>query len=575
MTTTTTSRFLESLERSGVCAAAWNSVRDVATACGEADDQVLAGALVQRKLLTQYQAAELLEGRGRRLRIDHYVITRLLGVGGMGTVYEALDTRSGAAVAVKVLSERFKHDAGMSARFRLEARMGMLASHENLVKTLALGKTDDVFGEVDYVVMELFAGIALHELVGTKGPLDWPTACDVIQQAAAALGSLHARGMVHRDVKPDNILIAPDGRVKLVDFGLSFLGTKLCDEEFSLAMIFGHDCLGTADYMPPEQADDSMQADQRSDVYGLGGTLYTALAASRPYHADSRAGLIDAHRQQPPPSPRRKAPNLPEAGERIVQKMMAKSPADRYASMDEVIAALRPFAVRRPIDFDFDKLLRMRARIAEKRARGLPTRSTHLRSSSSIPRHASSVAAHSPTEPPIDTDVTQPRGRETRSRTGRRSPTAGGGGDASREADRLIATLAPAAAATFVQPAHLVFDDGADLWLTRSGYSLGRGPDNDFRLDATDLSSRHCQLSFDGQRWWVLDLGSKNGVRVNGRLVQEHPLQFGDQIKLAGSVSFRIEYGKPRRRTRNVVLALAVIALAALLLAAWLLRPLL
>lgn len=571
-TNTTTSRFLESLERSGICDAAGSAVREAVKSCGDAGDDALAAALVQRKLLTPYQAAEILEGRGRRLRIDHYVITRLLGVGGMGTVYQAVDTHSGAPVAVKVLSERFKHDAGMSARFRLEARMGMLAGHENLVKTLALGKTDDVFGEVDYVVMELFEGIALHELVGMKGPLDWPTACDVIQQAAAALGSLHARGMVHRDVKPDNILVAPDGRVKLVDFGLSYLGTELCDEEFSLAMIFGHDCLGTADYMPPEQADDSMQADQRSDVYGLGGTLYTALAASRPYHADSRAGLIDAHRQQPPPSPRRKVPELPEAAERIVQKMMAKSPADRFASMSEVIAAIRPFAVRRRIEFDFDKLLRMRARIAEKRARGLRTRSAHLRSSS-IPRHASSVAAQAPTEPPIDTDVTRPRGAEGRSRSGRRRAASGADGDAAREADRLIAALAPPAGAALVQPAHLIFDDGSDLWLTRSGYSLGRGVENDFRLDASDLSSRHCQLSFDGQRWWVLDLGSKNGVRVNGRLVQEQPLKFGDQVKLAGSVTFRIEYGRPQRRTRRLVLALAAVLIVAILIAWWTLGP--
>jgi serine/threonine-protein kinase len=478
----------------------------------------------------------------------------------MGTVYRAVDMRSGAAVAVKVLSERFKHDAGMSARFRLEARLGMLACHENLVKTLALGKTDDVFGEVDYVVMELFEGIALHELVGLKGPLDWPTACDVILQSAAALGSLHARGMVHRDVKPDNILIAADGRVKLVDFGLSFLGTDLCGEEFSLAMIFGHDCLGTADYMPPEQADDSMQADQRSDVYGLGGTLYTALTAARPYRADSRTGLIQAHRTQPRPAVREKAPSLPDAADRIVSKMMARRPEDRYPSMTAVIEALRPFAVRRPIEFDFEKLLRLRSRVAEKRALGISTRSTPLRSSS-IPRPASSVAAHTPTEPPIQTDVAHPR-KQTQPRSALRSEIVAAG-NAAREADRLIASFAPAAQGQAVQPAHLMFDDGSDLWLVRSGYSMGRGTDNDFRFDNTDLSSRHCQLSFDGQRWWVSDLGSKNGVRVNGQLVQDQPLRFGDRVKLAGSVSFRIEYGKKRYRRRVMILALTLLPLVA------------
>jgi serine/threonine-protein kinase len=555
---TATSRLLESLDRSGICTAAVRkTVLQIAGDNGIADDDSLAQALVQAGLITRFQADELLAGRGRRLRIDDYVITRLLGVGGMGTVYQAIDTRSGQAVAVKVLSERFKHDAGMSARFRLEARLGMLASHENLVKTLALGKTDDVFGEVDYVVMELFEAIALHELAGLTGPLDWPTACDVILQAAAALGSLHARGMVHRDVKPDNILVAADGRVKLVDFGLSFLGTELCGEEFSLAMIFGHDCLGTADYMPPEQADDSMQADQRSDVYGLGGTLYTALTAARPYRADSRSALIQAHRTLPPPSACRKVPTLPEVADRVVARMMAKRPDDRFRSMSEVIEALRPFATRRPIAFDFDRLLRLRSRVAEKRARGISTRSTPLRSSS-IPRPASSIAAHTPTEPPIQTDLAHPR-TPSQSRSASRS-AGSGASSAAREADRLIAAVVPADRGLTVQPAHLIFDDGTDLWLVRSGYSMGRASENDFRFDNADLSSRHCQLSFDGQRWWVSDLGSKNGVRVNGQLALDHPLRSGDRIKLAGSVSFRIEYGPKRRRLRLLMTVLAVLA---------------
>jgi serine/threonine protein kinase len=372
--------------------------------------------------------------------------------------------------------------------------------------------------------------------------------------------------MVHRDVKPDNILIAADGRVKLVDFGLSFLGTELCGEEFSLAMIFGHDCLGTADYMPPEQADDSMQADQRSDVYGLGGTLYTALTAARPYRADSRSGLIQAHRTQPRPSVRAKVPSLPEAANRIVTRMMAIRPEDRYPSMSALIDALRPFAIRRPIDFDFEKLLRLRSRVAEKRAQGIATRSAPLRSSS-IPRPASSVAAQTPTEPPIQTDLSHPR-PSAQSSSKARSATGSTDGNAAREADRLIAAFAPAAQGQVVQPAHLVFDDGTDLWLVRSGYSMGRGTDNEFRFDNSDLSSRHCQISFDGRRWWVLDLGSKNGVRVNGQPVQEQPLRSGDRVKLAGSISFRIEYGKRSHRKAWTIAAAVLLPLLAAL-ACW------
>jgi serine/threonine-protein kinase len=381
-------------------------------------------ALIKARLLTRFQADELLAGRYRKLRIDHYVLKGIVGVGGMGTVFRAVDTQSGQDVALKVLAERFKHDAGMRARFRLEARIGMQVDHERIVRTFALGETDDVFGEVDYVVMELFESIALHELVALAGPLDWPTACDLICQAAEGLTSLHRQGLVHRDVKPDNLLINAQGEVKLVDFGLAFLGTSLCDEEFSLAMIFGHDCLGTPDYMPPEQADDSLSADQRSDVYALGGTLFAAVTGSRPYQAGTRAATIQAHRVQPPPSIReRSSKPLPEQAEAIVRRMMAKDPAQRFATMDDVIAALRPFAVRRPIPDDAARLARLRTKLAERQLRGLSTRASNLKSSS-VPRLNSSIIT--PTQPapkprPTSHAPDQRRPRQTRmARTGDR-----------------------------------------------------------------------------------------------------------------------------------------------------------
>ncbi|MBL8852033.1 MAG: serine/threonine protein kinase, partial [Planctomycetaceae bacterium] len=271
---TTTSVLLEALERSGIHNAEQRrAAQDVIAGANTGDDAAIADALIKARLLTRYQADELLAGRYRKLRIDRYVLKGIVGVGGMGTVFRAVDTQSGQDVAVKVLAERFKHDAGMRARFRLEARIGMQLQHERIVRTLALGETDDVFGEVDYVVMELFDSIALHELVALNGPFDWSAACDMACQAAEGLASLHQQGLVHRDVKPDNLLLNAQGEVKLVDFGLAYLGTDLCGEEFSLAMIFGHDCLGTPDYMPPEQADDSLSATARADVYALGGTL--------------------------------------------------------------------------------------------------------------------------------------------------------------------------------------------------------------------------------------------------------------------------------------------------------------
>src|SRR5690606_20168453 len=168
----------------------------------------------------------------------------------------------------------------------------------------------------DYASMELFEGIALHELVGIMGPIPVNAACEIACQAADALSYLHAQGMVHRDVKPDNVLVDRTGAVKIIDFGLTLISDASDEEpaegeEFSLAMIFGHDCLGTPDYMPPEQADDSREVDARADIYGLGCTLFVALTAKRPFTGKSGSELIQQHRTQPPPDPRQVIETIP------------------------------------------------------------------------------------------------------------------------------------------------------------------------------------------------------------------------------------------------------------------------
>lgn len=564
-----TSPFLETVERSGVIPRArLGELEQVVVRVDHQDDVALAAALVSTGLLTPFQADELLQGRHRNLQIDRYVLTGILGVGGMGSVYRARDTESGQEVALKVLSECFKHDAGMRARFRLEARLGMQVAHENLVRTLDLGVTDDVFGEVDYMVMELFEGIALHELVGLQGPLDWPTACDVISQAAAALAAMHRQGFVHRDVKPDNILVDTSGRVKMVDFGLAFLGTKLCEEEFSLAMIFGHDCLGTADYMPPEQADDSMRADQRSDVYSLGATLYTALTGTRPYKGKSRTAVIDAHRHQPSPVPSRITPSLPKVADETVARMMSKSPDVRFPNMETVAAALQPHARRRAVPFDFAKLLRLRAKLAERKRRGVRNTASNIRSSSAG-RISSSLVTPTQTIARAETDLK--RGKPAGQSAPGVAPGAQADVNTANAAEQLLLGMAPVESAV-PHPAQLTFDDGGVTWLTRSGYSVGRGPENDLRFDFGDLSGRHCQLSFDGANWWILDLGSKNGVRVNGKPVKEQILRPGDRVKLAQSVSFRVKYDSPwsrRRKRRRLALGLVLFLIAAAVMTAW------
>jgi len=566
---TTTSLLLEALERSGIHNAEQRrAAQQVVAPLAAADDDALAAALLKARLLTRFQADELLAGRYRKLRIDKYVLKGIVGVGGMGTVFRAADTESGQDVALKVLAERYKHDAGMRARFRLEARIGMLATHERVVRTLALGQTDDVFGEVDYVVMELFESIALHELVALSGPLDWPTACGLMCQAAAGLAFLHAQGLVHRDVKPDNLLINEQGEVKLVDFGLAYLGTSLCDEEFSLAMIFGHDCLGTPDYMPPEQADDSLSADQRSDVYALGGTLFAAVSGARPYQAGTRAATIQAHRVQPPPSfrDRSKQPVPPEA-DAIVQRMMAKDPARRFASMDEVVTALKPFAVRRPVPYDIGRLTRLRSRLAERKLRGLSTHASNLKSSSVRPVN-SSIITPTQTSAKAETEMARPRATAVNGDPAAATSDANG---ASRAAGQLVGRVVPDRSSRLSITGALIFENGDRVPLIQSGYSLGRGVANDLRFDAGDLSTRHAQLSFDGTHWWISDLDSKNGVRVNNQPIRDQKLTHGDRIQLAHSVTFRFEDSRARASQRHWLLLSAAALLVTGVVAWWLL----
>ena len=541
--------------------------------------------LIEKDVLTRYQAKELLQGRFRRLRMDHFVIRDLLGVGGMGSVFRAYDEQRGEEVALKVLSERFKHDAGMRARFRLEARAGMRLEHPGIVKTYELGVTDDVFGEVDYATMELFEGIALHELVGIMGPLPVNAACDIICQTSDALGYIHSEGMVHRDVKPDNVLIDRDGTVKIIDFGLTLVNEADDDgpaegEEFSLAMIFGHDCLGTPDYMPPEQAADSRKADARSDVYGLGCTLYVALTGKRPFHGRMGSEIINLHKLQPPPDPRAVVEKTPPEVARAVLKMLAKSPEDRFPSMAEVREELHRFATRRKIDFSFTRLIHNRMALAIKQGRISQRRTStamHLSTAGRRTSHrilsdaAGSAAALQATDTARDTTFSRHGSRVGRddSRGGRVTPapavTAASG------AEDLLRGMDPSSndrqAAS--SGAMLRLPDGGLYRLSQSEVVIGRQRNQvDLWIDDKRLSARHCRLTFDGDQWRVMDLESRNGTAINGQRVSIAPIYGKDKLTLSGEVTLTMDWSRRRCETSNrrmigIGLAAAVIAILA------------
>jgi serine/threonine-protein kinase len=318
----------------------------------------LARLSVRSGLLTRFQAEEIVNGRGRRLRVGDYVLLEVLGYGGMGLVYIARHIADSTRLALKLLGEQFKHDEGMRARFRLEARAGMRLNHPRLVKTLELGTHHDLYGDTDFMVMELVEGVTLLEGINfSSGYMKWDSACDVACQAAKGLAYLHEQGMVHRDVKPDNILIDVHGEAKLLDFGLTLADQSDDDDEFSLAMIFGQDCLGTADYIPPEQSLNSMTVDARADVYSLGCSLYASLTSQRPFPRPTRLATMQAHRTDPRPRVDAVNRDVPVELADIIERMMAVDPAQRPGTMDEIRSLLRPYRRRRNWAFEFHKVL--------------------------------------------------------------------------------------------------------------------------------------------------------------------------------------------------------------------------
>ena len=326
----------------------------------------LTEALITAGLLTRFQADRLLEGRHRGFFIGSYRCDHILGTGGMGWLYLATDIDSGNPVAVKMLPKRLEGDPGMVARFELEAKAGLLLNHPNVVRTYEHQRTEGVYGDVYYVVMEVVRGISLEELIVRNGPLPWPAACDVIRQTAAGLQHAHDNGTIHRDIKPANLLVDADGHVKIADFGLSKIEAE-ADDEFSLQMIFGHDCLGTADYIAPEQTLDSNAVDGRADLYSLGCTFYATLTGKLPFPLKTTKQKLEAQRTRKPRPVGNLVEDLPPEVTAILEKMISKRPETRFQQASDVCRALSGFSKRTPADFSFEEVLVQRAEFARKK----------------------------------------------------------------------------------------------------------------------------------------------------------------------------------------------------------------
>jgi hypothetical protein len=266
-----------------------------------------------------------------------YEILGEAGRGGIGVVYKARQLSLQRLVAIKVVPLGVAREDQVISRFHQERLLVALVTHPNLVAAYDAG---EVAG-LPYFVMEFVEGTGLDALVRQRGPLLVAEACEVVRQAALGLQHLHEHGLVHRDVKPSNLMLTPSGLVKVLDLGLARVVSGSAQEQITLPGQF----LGTLDYMAPEQCDNSHTVDIRADIYSLGCTLYHLLAGGPPFAAfSSPYQKLKAHAEAPVPPIREQRPDIPERVAAALERMLAKDRNGRFATPAEGGAALHPFA---------------------------------------------------------------------------------------------------------------------------------------------------------------------------------------------------------------------------------------
>ncbi len=280
-----------------------------------------------------------------KLLDNRYEILELVGTGGMAKVYKARCHRLNRLVAIKILREDLAQDAEFRRRFHDESQAIAMLSHPNIVAVYDVSRSS----ELEYIVMELIDGITLKQYMQKKGnKLNWREALHFIIQITKGLSHAHSRGIIHRDIKPHNIMVLRDGSVKVSDFGIARVASG------------GHstltqEALGSVHYISPEQARGS-HIDSRSDLYSAGVVLYEMITGRLPFEGDTPVSVAIQHINSIPLSPRELDPTIPEALEAITMKAMAPNPDDRYLSADEMLGDLEEFRKNPNINFDYNVL---------------------------------------------------------------------------------------------------------------------------------------------------------------------------------------------------------------------------
>ena len=302
-----------------------------------ADLSVLVKKLLRRDWLTSFQVKQLAKNRGADLILGPYVLLELIGEGGMGRVFKARHTRLGRIVALKLIRREKLTKPNTVERFEKEIRATAKLAHPNVVLAYDAGEANGHH----FYTMEFIEGPDLTKVVQDNGPLPITTACGYASQTGLALHHAHEQSLVHRDVKPGNILVTAAGRVKLLDLGLAmaFDQPSVDDGRVTKEGFI----LGTPDFLAPEQARNSSLVDCRADVYALGGTLYFLLTGKVPYETPSATEKLLQHCMAPPPSLLTKRPESPPELDAVIKWMMAKQPEDRPQTPGQAAAALQPF----------------------------------------------------------------------------------------------------------------------------------------------------------------------------------------------------------------------------------------
>ncbi|MBZ0236325.1 MAG: serine/threonine protein kinase, partial [Deltaproteobacteria bacterium] len=279
-------------------------------------------------------------------RIGNYRIITAIGEGGMGAVYRVEHAMLGRPAAVKVLLPEFSRNQEMVNRFFNEARATAGLRHPNIIDVFDFGYCDD---GAAFIVMELLQGESLKARLQRVGRLPWNQAVYFARQVAVALGAAHRAGVIHRDLKPDNVFLVPDEegrgeRVKVLDFGIA----KLAADTSGAGVVKTRAgvIMGTPTYMSPQQCRGAGEVDHRTDIYSLGCMLFEMVCGRPPFVGEGVGELLSAHMSQPPPSPRSFEPSIPAELEATIMRTLAKSEHERHGSMEELIAELDGFVHR-------------------------------------------------------------------------------------------------------------------------------------------------------------------------------------------------------------------------------------